>query len=161
MRQEMPGFSAEYRLNDVRNTDALAQRIALGLCAGDAVALEGDLGAGKTTLARGILRALGVTEDVPSPSFTLVQQYETRGFVVFHYDLYRIERDTELNELALEDALSEGVALIEWPERATGLPAGTLHVRLDILSEGARQARIAGPARWAQFLASGRNDQRD
>src|ERR1700744_168696 len=98
---------------------------------GDAVALEGDLGAGKTTLARAILRALGVTEDVPSPTFTLVQVYETPRLTVRHYDLYRIENASEMNELGLDDALEEGAALIEWPERAEGrLPSDIFHFSL-------------------------------
>jgi tRNA threonylcarbamoyl adenosine modification protein YjeE len=135
-------------------TRALAGRIAAGLQKGSAVALEGDLGAGKTTLARGILEALGVTEAVPSPSFTLVQIYETARLTVFHYDLYRIENADELRELALDDALTDGVALIEWPERFAQWPEDTLRVRLAITNEGVRRADISGLVRWAGFLAS-------
>src|SRR5579862_6435602 len=121
-------FEAPFDLDDLSATEALAARIAAGLAVGDVVALEGDLGAGKTTLVRAALRALGVTEAVPSPTFTLVQTYETARFAVYHYDLYRIEDPTELRELALDEALTEGVALIEWPERAGRLPESTLRV---------------------------------
>jgi tRNA threonylcarbamoyladenosine biosynthesis protein TsaE len=151
-------FTISLTLESLSATQALAGRIAAGLRTGSAVALEGDLGAGKTALARGILQALGVTEAVPSPSFTLVQIYDTARFTVFHYDLYRIENVDELRELALEDALSDGVALIEWPERLEQWPEDTLRVRLAIMNEGVRRADISGPARWAEFLASERTD---
>lgn len=147
-------FTTRVTLDSPSATRALAGRIAQGLDRGSAVALEGDLGAGKTALARGILEALGVTEAVPSPTFTLVQIYETVRFPVFHYDLYRIENADELRELAVEDALADGAALIEWPERLGQWPKDTLRVRLAIMNEGVRRADISGPARWAEFLAS-------
>lgn len=142
-------------LSGLPGTDRLASDISSGLARGDAVALDGDLGAGKTTLARFILQHLGVREAVPSPTFTLVQRYETKAFPVFHFDLYRIERASEISELALDEALADGVALIEWPERMADLPASTLHVRLDVVNEDTRRARITGPMRWASVLTSG------
>jgi len=147
-------FSASFVLDGVAATAALGARIAKGLKIGDAVALEGDLGAGKTELARAILRSLDIGESIPSPSFTLVQEYETQSFPVRHYDLYRIEEASELRELALEDTLTEGVALIEWPDRMRRLPDGALRVRLDIVGEGVRRADISGPVRWAGYFAS-------
>ena len=114
-------------------TVALGARIARGLHAGDAVLLSGELGAGKTALARGILRARGVTEHVPSPTFTLVQSYETPGLTVRHFDLYRVENARELDELGLDEALDEGAILVEWPERAPARwPADALHIGLAI-----------------------------
>ena len=134
-------------------TEALGARIAHGLAVGDAVALEGDLGAGKTTLARAILRALGVTEEVPSPTFTLVQQYDTPRLTVRHYDLYRLAGAAEMGELGLDEALDEGAALIEWPERAGDrLPPDTLHVTLTITGRTARRARLTGPAKWSAHV---------
>ncbi len=115
--------------------------------------LEGDLGAGKTALVRAILRALGMKETVPSPTFTLMQEYETGRFPVYHCDLYRIQDISELTELALEDAMAEGVAFIEWPDRMHGLPDSTLRIRLEIVTDGMRKAEVSGPARWAEFLA--------
>ncbi len=139
-------------LPDLAATQRFGARIAAGLKVGDAVALEGDLGAGKTTLARAILRSLGVTEDVPSPTFTLVQHYDTAHLIVRHYDLYRIESPSEMLELGLEDALNEGAALIEWPERALSfLPRDRLHVAL-ALQDGTRRAKISGPSRWAAAM---------
>ncbi|HEY1630929.1 MAG TPA: tRNA (adenosine(37)-N6)-threonylcarbamoyltransferase complex ATPase subunit type 1 TsaE [Rhizomicrobium sp.] len=134
-------------LPDLRATEALGARIAAQLRMGDAVALEGDLGAGKTALARAVLQALGVTEDVPSPTFTLVQVYETPGLTVSHFDLYRIKQESELDELGFDDALATGAALIEWPERAPHrIPGDALHIRL--ATENGRSARITGPERW-------------
>ena len=135
------------------DTEALGARIAAGLRVGTVVALEGDLGAGKTVLARAILRALGVDEDVPSPTFTLVQSYETPKLAVRHYDLYRIEKAAEMDELGLEEALDEGAALIEWPERAVSyIPDDALHVRLEIAGENSRRAFVSGPSRWAREI---------
>lgn len=136
-------------LADMAATERLGARIAASLARGGTVALEGDLGAGKTTLARAILRSLGVKEAVPSPTFTLVQVYETKNFPVRHYDFYRIERPAEIEELGLEEALAEGAALIEWPERAGGLlPDDALHVALSIRDGNTRHARLSGPAEW-------------
>ena len=156
MSMEIQRFDHSLALPGPAATQALGARIAAALKVGDAVALEGGLGAGKTTLARAILHALGVTEEVPSPTFTLVQVYETPGLIVRHYDLYRIENPSEVEELGLEEALDDGAALIEWPERALAwLPADRLHVSLS-LKDGARQAQISGPERWqAPFAEAG------
>jgi tRNA threonylcarbamoyl adenosine modification protein YjeE len=145
-------FRAALDLPDLDATARLGAAIAAGLRAGDVVALWGDLGAGKTTLARAILRALGVAEDVPSPTFTLVQSYDTARFAVAHYDLYRLKSAAEMRELGFDEALEDGVALVEWPERAPeALPLDALHVRLAPSLAG-RNARLTGPARWESFL---------
>jgi tRNA threonylcarbamoyladenosine biosynthesis protein TsaE len=145
-------FRGIFDLPDLGATARLGAAIATGLQAGDVVALWGDLGAGKTTLARAILRALGVTEDVPSPTFTLVQGYDTARFPVAHYDLYRLKNAREMRELGFDEALEDGVALVEWPERAPeALPPDALHVRLAPALTG-RTARLTGPARWESVL---------
>jgi tRNA threonylcarbamoyl adenosine modification protein YjeE len=154
MNAKSQAFTMPILLADLAATDALGARIAAGLGKGDAIALHGDLGAGKTTLARAILRALAVAEQVPSPTFTLVQTYETPGLVVRHYDLYRIQSPREVDELGLEEALDEGAALIEWPENAGNrLPGEALHVVLTTTGPHSRRADIAGPARWTPLLS--------
>jgi tRNA threonylcarbamoyladenosine biosynthesis protein TsaE len=147
---EIPGiFRAEMTFPDLPATQALAARIALLLGPGDAVALWGELGVGKTTLARAILRALGVTEDVPSPTFTIVQTYDTKSLSVAHLDLYRLKQARELEQLGFSEMLDEGAVLVEWPERAPEyLPDATLHVRMTLKGE-VRSAKFTGPARWA------------
>ncbi len=147
MAQISETFRREFALPDLDATNRLGASIAAGLSLGDAVALWGDLGAGKTTLARAILIALGVTEDVPSPTFTLVQSYDTSP-PVSHYDLYRLKNGRELEQLGFVDALADGAVLVEWPERAPeALPSEALHVRLG-MRDGERIARLTGPARW-------------
>jgi tRNA threonylcarbamoyl adenosine modification protein YjeE len=154
MNAKTQAFAMPIQLGDLAGTEALGARIAAGLGIGDTVALQGDLGAGKTTLARAILRALGVTESVPSPTFTLVQTYETPRLAVRHYDLYRIRSPREIDELGLEEALEEGAVLIEWPENAGDRqPGDALHVVLTTTGPGSRRADIAGPARWASHLS--------
>ena len=149
----MAGNTIAFDLPDMATTAALGARIAGGLRARDAVALEGDLGAGKTALARTVLEALGVREDVPSPTFTLVQRYETPKLIVNHFDLYRIRSESELDELGFDDALVEGAALIEWPERAPHrIPDDALHIHLAITGDGTRRATLSGPSRWSQIL---------
>ena len=144
-------FRGQLLLPDLNATARLGAGIARKLETGDAVALWGELGAGKTTLARAILTALGVTDDVPSPTFTLVQSYDTKPRIA-HFDLYRLKSPREMDELGFDDALLEGAALVEWPERAPEvLPADALHVRLK-QEDGLRQARLTGPARWESLL---------
>lgn len=96
---------------------ALGQALARRLQPGDVIALSGDLGAGKTTLARAILGGLGYTGEVPSPTFTLVQIYDDLRLPVAHVDLYRLDSPGEAEALALDDFLADGALLVEWPER--------------------------------------------
>ena len=142
------------RLPDLAATRAFGGRLAALLHPGDVVALEGDLGAGKTELARSVIRALaGEPIPVPSPTFTLLQVYELPGLTVTHADLYRLADPGEVAELGLEEAWTDGVLLVEWPERAGGLlPAERLTVTLRHLSElspDAREVEITGPDRFA------------
>lgn len=135
----------ERHLPDERATARLGGDLAMALRPGDVLALRGDLGAGKTTLARGLIRAMAGDErlDVPSPTFTLVQSYETR-VPLHHFDLYRLTSPDELDELGLDEMLTTGAALVEWPERAGDrLPEGTIAVELTHDGEG-RLARLAG-----------------
>ncbi len=142
-------------LADPDATARLAVALAALLRPGDVVALRGDLGTGKTTFARALIRALtGTDEDVPSPTFTLVQTYATAAFEIWHFDLYRLEKPEDAVELGIEDAMAEGVTLIEWPERlGPALPARRLDVRLAYAdSETARTATLCGTADWPQRL---------
>jgi tRNA threonylcarbamoyladenosine biosynthesis protein TsaE len=144
-------FQAVFPLPDLGATRALGARIAATLRPGDAVTLAGDLGAGKTTLARAILASLGVDEAVPSPTFTLEQSYAGPGLAVSHFDLYRLKNGRELEELGLEEALEQGAALIEWPERAEGhLPSDRLTVELRGDAKE-RRAILHGPSRWQEL----------
>ena len=105
----------------------LAQLIAFTVRAGDLIALHGDLGAGKTTFARAFIQALAhpIVTEVPSPTFTLVQTYDTPRLKLAHFDLYRLNDPSELDELGLDEAVSHGAAIVEWPERAAGRLTGT------------------------------------
>ena len=115
----------ELVLADDAATARLGEDLAAAARPGDVFALSGDLGAGKTTLARGFIRAMADAPDldVPSPTFTIVQSYPAR-IPVHHFDLYRLTDPGELDELGLDEAVADGIALIEWPERAgAGLPS--------------------------------------
>lgn len=148
-------FTLTRPLPDLGATGVLGKQIAAGLESGTAVALIGDLGAGKTTLARAILSALGVDDSVPSPSFSLIQAYDTPRLPVSHIDLFRIEDASELDELGLDEVLDSGAALIEWPELAARyLPADTLEIRLEAPSQAPRLAHMRGPLRWAKIFGT-------
>ena len=134
-------------LPDEQATERLGEALAARLRAGDAVALFGTLGAGKTTLARGVLRGLGFAGDVASPTFPIVQVYETRP-PLWHVDLYRIEHPEELEELGLDDARADAALLIEWPERLPRLWPDTLRLSLAIRPDGARALTAEVPAAW-------------
>ena len=129
----------DYRLQDEAATARLGAAVGLALEAGEAVCLWGPLGAGKTTLARGLIRALAdPNEDAPSPTFTLVQFYPTERLRLAHFDLYRIERPDEAHEIGLDEALDDGAALIEWPERLGELLPKHLSVTLEVDGDGRR-----------------------
>ncbi len=137
------------RLDDEAATEAFGAALAARLRPGDAVALYGTLGAGKTTLARGVLRGLGYQGDVASPTFPIVITYEPPQLriPVWHVDLYRIERSGELQELGIEEAKDEAVLLIEWPERLGALWPETLKLTLAV-ERGARALEIEAPDAW-------------
>ena len=150
MAEKASGFQGGLLVRSLAETEYLARRIAPELRVGDTVALKGELGAGKTTLARAILRALGVVGEVPSPSFTLVQEYETPRLKVLHCDLYRIGDTAELAELGIEDALRESAVLIEWPERAQSrIPQNALWIEMEISGASERRMTISGAGRWS------------
>ena len=120
------------------DTLALGAALAPGLQPGMVVYLCGDLGSGKTTLARGILRALGITESIKSPTFTLVEPYTISSLYLYHFDFYRFTRSDEWVDAGLREYFnSESVCLIEWPEKAGGeLPAPDLRIEIDIDGSG-------------------------
>ena len=136
-------------LADEAATEALGRRLAARLRPGDVLCLSGGLGAGKTTLARAVIRALTRgDEEVPSPTFTLVQSYDGRDFPIAHLDLYRLASAAEAFELGLEEALDTGAAIIEWPERlGSHLPDDRLDISLTIHGE-ARRARLTPHGSW-------------
>ena len=138
-------------LPDEASTFALGAKLAELVRPGDAVTLSGDLGAGKTTLARGLLAALGLKGEAPSPTFAIVQTYgppETR-LPVAHVDLYRIEHPHEAEELGLDDLRADHLLLVEWPERL-GAQAwrDALRLRLEAALEGGRRLTAEVPPPW-------------
>ncbi len=151
-------------LENLAATERLAARLARAAERGDVIALSGPLGAGKTAFARGFVAALCAAEgrppeEVPSPTFTLVQSYGFARGPLYHFDLYRIADPDEAWELGLDEALAEGITLIEWPEKlAARLPADRLDLALapgatpearvaTLTPHGARGARLARAAR--------------
>ncbi|MGH7053166.1 MAG: tRNA (adenosine(37)-N6)-threonylcarbamoyltransferase complex ATPase subunit type 1 TsaE [Stellaceae bacterium] len=147
-------------LPDEAATAALAARLARCARAGDVIALRGDLGAGKTTFARAFIRALGGHEEVPSPTFTLVQLYELEAATIWHFDLYRLQAPEEAWELGIEEALATGIVLIEWPERLGPLlPEHRLDITLAFDDRAAARCAVlaAGPG-WAARLGGSAAD---
>lgn len=148
-------------LADEAATCALAHKLAGAVQSGDVIALSGDLGSGKSVFARAFINARSsAPQDVPSPTYTLVQTYDVAGGTIYHFDLYRIEYPSELEELGMEDAFDSGISLIEWPDRMGGLlPAD----RLDVLlaagdGEGQRLATLIGAGNWAGRIGILAND---
>ncbi len=140
---------------------ALAAKLAGIAEPGDVIALIGDLGAGKTSFARAFVAAKGGDGEVPSPTFTLVQLYEFAGGDVYHFDLYRLEEAEEIFELGIEDAMSDGISLIEWPDRMGAyLPFERIDIVLGIgEDETVRNVELTGRGdSWTERLAKAFQD---
>lgn len=154
--------SAPIKLADAAATRRLAARLAALARPRDLIALSGPLGVGKTEFARGFIRAFarrhGVAppQEVPSPTFTLAQSYDLGPVTVWHFDLYRLAKPEDAQELGMDEALAEGIALVEWPERLGGLLPRT---RLDLAlayadAPGGRTATLTGHGDWQKRLAN-------
>jgi tRNA threonylcarbamoyladenosine biosynthesis protein TsaE len=139
------------RLADPQATEALGAYLATLARPGDVITLQGALGAGKTSIARGLLAALGLAGEAPSPSFAIVQPYappEVR-IPVLHVDLYRIDDPSEIEELGLHDSERDSLLIVEWPERAGGdYWPHALALSLTIESDGSRALTATVPAAW-------------
>lgn len=138
-------------LADEAATARLGAAVAAKLRTGEAVCLSGPLGAGKSTLARALVRALTrPDEEVPSPTFTLVQFYEGARLNVAHFDLYRLSSPDEAYEIGLDEALDDGAAVIEWPERLEGdLPPDRLDIVIEPAEDAAgRRVRLTPHGAW-------------
>jgi len=147
--------SRQISLPDPAATLAFGRRLGAVLEVGDIVCLSGNLGAGKTSLARGAIEAwTGQPEEAPSPTYTLVQTYEGAKGELWHVDLYRLKRPDDAWELGLEDAFAEAACLIEWPERLENqLPANRLDIALSPEGEG-RNAALTAHGAWRTRLAT-------
>ena len=143
-------MTLRFRLATEADTTAFGAALARIARPGDVIALEGDLGAGKSVLARGFIRALaGADVEAPSPTFTLVQTYETETATIWHFDLYRIEDPEEVWELGIEEAFEDGISLFEWPSRAgTILPRDRLDLVLSIGDDDVRTAELMPGPGW-------------
>jgi tRNA threonylcarbamoyladenosine biosynthesis protein TsaE len=161
-----------FELPDEAATARLAQSLAALARRGDVLALVGELGSGKTAFARAFINALpapngtapatsepatsepATSEEVPSPTFTLLQTYQRAPAPVWHFDLYRLARPDEVYELGFEDALGEGIVLIEWAERLGPLlPAERLELRFDFAErDQARRVALIGTGAWVERL---------
>ncbi len=145
-----------FTLPDAASTEAHGRQLATLLQAGDTLLLYGDLGMGKTTLSRGIISGLSpATTEVVSPTFTLVQTYDTPQGMLYHYDLYRLKDDNPraIVELGWEDSRLNGLILAEWPERLGDLtPEDALCIHLEACSSGGRLLRYRGNPAWLKRL---------
>ncbi|WP_419903269.1 tRNA (adenosine(37)-N6)-threonylcarbamoyltransferase complex ATPase subunit type 1 TsaE [Kiloniella sp.] len=152
----------EVDIADEEATRRFASRLAPYLVSGDVLALEGDLGAGKTAFSRALINALPSgpgqveKEEVPSPTFTLVQIYDRADLQVWHFDLYRLEDPEEAYELDIEEAFVEGISLIEWPDKLGFLmPSDRLLVNLKYgKNDASRVLSFVGNAKWHERLNS-------
>ncbi|MEZ5753432.1 MAG: tRNA (adenosine(37)-N6)-threonylcarbamoyltransferase complex ATPase subunit type 1 TsaE [Paracoccaceae bacterium] len=152
---DVPLPDLEFHLKDEAATAALGAFLAPRLAAGDCLLLEGPIGAGKSHLARALIRKrLGRFEDIPSPTFTLVQTYDAGEVEIWHADLYRLSHPDEVLELGLEDAFSSAICLVEWPDRlGAHLPAGALHLKLSAEGDGRCVTITGGRAELRAALA--------
>lgn len=141
---------------DLSELGRLAELIALKVRAGDCIALHGDLGAGKTTFARALIRAVlgDPRAEVPSPTFPIVQPYETQRIAIAHFDLYRLASEDDLAEIGFADALGQGMVIVEWPERApAAMPAERLEIHLAETRDAERRSvALSASGDWPERL---------
>jgi tRNA threonylcarbamoyladenosine biosynthesis protein TsaE len=142
-------------LPDETATDALGVALSRLLLRGDCLLLRGPIGAGKSHLARALIRSfLGRMEEIPSPTFTLVQVYDAGETEIWHADLYRLSHTSEIEELGLEAAFAEAICIVEWPDRLGALaPAEALNITLSVEGEG-RRATLEGAGRAGELIAA-------
>lgn len=154
------GFHRSFRFASADQTAAFAQALAPRLVPGDVILLRGGLGAGKTHFARAAIQArlasAGRVEDVPSPTYTLVQTYDDGATEIWHADLYRLSGPDEVAELGLDEAFATAICLVEWPDRLDGLaPAGALELEFAMTDRpGERLVAARGGDGWRQRLAA-------
>jgi tRNA threonylcarbamoyladenosine biosynthesis protein TsaE len=132
LEQATPSYESRVTLAELRDW---GEKLGTSLTRGAIIALQGDLGTGKTTLAQAICRGVGIREDVTSPTFALVNEYHANGGIVFHLDLYRLSGPADLTNLAWDDIINSGeIVIIEWPERAGDrMPDEAMRIRLDYI----------------------------
>lgn len=149
----MPLPPIHIRLNTEADTTALATQIAPLLRAGDTLLLSGEIGAGKSAFARALIRArLGRAEDIPSPTFTIVQTYTDGETEIWHCDLYRLTHPDDAFELGLDEAFETAICLIEWPDRlGSAMPEGALELAFAALADHHR-VTVTAPENWAARL---------
>ncbi|MEM1233184.1 MAG: tRNA (adenosine(37)-N6)-threonylcarbamoyltransferase complex ATPase subunit type 1 TsaE [Pseudomonadota bacterium] len=145
-----------FTLSDLASTAALAAHLAATAKPGDCFLLDGPVGVGKTAFARAFIQTLIASEeDVPSPTFTLVQMYDAPNFEIWHCDLYRLSSADELVELGLDEAFGQAVTLIEWPDRLGGLaPASAQRLVFEATGQETRRLTVTGDKRWASLRAA-------
>ena len=157
----MNNIFAQLSFDTPEKTGEFAQQLGSILTAGDVVLLVGDIGAGKSYLARALIQSVqNIPEDVPSPTFTLVQTYDTRIGEIWHADLYRLTGPDEVIELGLVDAFETAVCLIEWPDRLGDLtPANTLKLAFAVIGDDARQITVTSDdPTWRARMSAIYND---
>lgn len=154
--------SYDFLSRSPEETRTVGNRLGRLLVPGDLICLQGELGAGKTTLVQGLAQGWGSQDEVTSPTFVLVNEYRRpNGARLFHMDAYRLEGEREAAELDVDRMLTEGALIVEWPERiGSALPAGQLRVHLEVVTERQRELKFkADGVRFERMLVELQRDQ--
>lgn len=135
-------------VKDLKQTEKLAKKFAKLLCGGEVILLNGDLGAGKTTFTKYVLRALGVKDNITSPTFTLMHEYKTKKYNIYHFDMYRLASGAEATNLGFEEYLysadNRNIVFVEWSENIKDiLNQKCIEINISLLSDGKRKFEIS------------------